>query len=85
MDIALESTNTNAEVITLDKNLFGNGIPMGFGMALAQNTTALNYFSNLSEEERLKIIEGAKNVQSKQEMRSYVGNLSKGQDSIIPL
>ncbi len=36
---------------------------MGFGMALAQNTTALNYFSNLSEG-RLKIIEGAKNVQS---------------------
>ena len=69
----------------MEQNVFGNGIPMGFGMALAQNTSALNYFSNLSEEERLKILDKAKNIRSKREMRSYVNGLSKGHDSIIPL
>ena len=85
MHILLCLADTKREVTTMEQNVFGNGIPMGFGMALAQNTSALNYFSNLSEEERLKILDKAKTIRSKREMRSYVNGLSKGHDSIIPL
>ncbi|HBT64063.1 MAG TPA: hypothetical protein DEB10_05310 [Ruminococcaceae bacterium] len=59
-----------------NKNLvFGHGIPMGFGMALAQNAKAMDYFSSLSEDQRKSIIDGVQNVRSKQEMREYVNNM----------
>lgn len=53
----------------------GYGIPMGFGMALAQNSRAMAYFSSLSEEQRKSIIDGTHSINSKQEMQSYVNNL----------
>ena len=53
----------------------GYGIPMGFGMALAQNSSALNYFSSLSEKEQQAIIEKTHGIRSKQEMQSFVGNM----------
>lgn len=58
------------------KNLvFGHGIPMGFGMALAQNSKAMDYFSSLPESQRKSIIDGTHNISSKQEMRAYVSNM----------
>jgi len=50
-------------------------MPLGFGMALAQNTAALERFSALSEQQRRSIVEGARSVSSKQEMREYVKSI----------
>jgi len=59
------------------EGLFGvGGVPVGLGMALAQNVQALEKFASMPESERQKIIDGARGVQSKQEMRAYVERIS---------
>ena len=62
----------------MDNNNFANGegVPMGFGMALAQNSKAMDCFSSLSDNERQSIINGAHNIRSKNEMQSYVQQLA---------
>ena len=53
-------------------------IPLGFGMALAQNTQALERFSALSQEKREALIAGARAVHSKAEMAAYVNRIPGG-------
>ena len=53
----------------------GNSIPLGLGMALMQNPDAFFYFNSLDEKKQEKIINGTKNISSRDEMRSYVQNL----------
>ncbi len=55
-----------------------NDLPMGLGMALAQNVTAMQYFSNISPEEQRKIIDHTHAIKSKSEMQAYVSGLSGG-------
>ncbi len=63
----------------MEKNYVdGNGIPLGFGMALAQNSEAMNYFSALDEQQKREVIENCHGVGSKNEMRQYVSNLTEG-------
>ena len=50
-------------------------MPVGFGMALAQNPAAMQKFAMLSEEEKQKIIEGTHSVSSREEMHRYVNRL----------
>lgn len=50
-------------------------LPLGFTMALAQHSDILNKFAQLPKSEQETIVEGAKNVRSKDEMRSYVENM----------
>lgn len=61
----------------IDSKNFVNsgGIPLGFGMALAQNSKAMEYFSSLSEQQRQAIIAGTHSISSKQEMRAYVNQM----------
>lgn len=47
-------------------------MPIGFSMALAQNSEAMRKFAMLSENERQEIINGTHIVKSKQEMHEYV-------------
>ncbi|MGN0689953.1 MAG: YdeI/OmpD-associated family protein [Oscillospiraceae bacterium] len=47
-------------------------IPMGFGMALAQNPEAMMKFSSLPESKKREIINGTHSVTSKSEMKRYV-------------
>ena len=54
-----------------------NAIPLGLGMALAQNSEALSRFAGLSPQERRRIIERTHNIDSKKEMKAFVDNLSK--------
>ena len=54
-----------------------NNMPLGFGMTLVQNRGAFDYFSSLSPTQQQSIIDGAKTIQSKQEMRSYVRSLEE--------
>lgn len=56
--------------------LSNNEIPIGFSMALAKDTTAMNAFSAMPEARREQVIEGSRNIQSKQDMEQYVSNLS---------
>ncbi len=63
----------------MEKNYVdGQGIPLGFGMALAQNSNAMNYFSSLDEQQKQEVINNCHGVSSKQEMRQYVSSLVEG-------
>lgn len=50
-------------------------LPIGFTMALAQNSDALVYFSQLPDERKEQVVDGARQVDSREEMRAYVDNL----------
>lgn len=50
----------------------GPEMPLGLGMALAQNVQAMNRFAALSEAEQRTIIAHAHTVRSKAEMDEYV-------------
>lgn len=54
----------------------GSDIPLGLGMALMQNADAFFYFSALDAEKQQKIIDGSHGIKSRDEMRSYVENIS---------
>lgn len=60
-----------------------NGIPQGFGMALTRNIKAMNNFSNLSKDEKKKIIELTRSVRSKDEMNRIVNKLEKGRNEFF--
>jgi len=47
-------------------------LPMGFGMALAQEPGAISYFGCLSPEERRRVTDEARQIRSKEEMRAFV-------------
>lgn len=55
---------------------FANGpeIPMGLGMALAQNLPAMNHFASLSRERQQQIIQRTHSIGSKEEMQSFVAS-----------
>ena len=58
------------------KNLVnGSEIPLGLGMALAENLPAMNHFASLSPTAQQQVIEHTHAVRSKQEMRAYVDSL----------
>lgn len=50
-------------------------MPLGLGMALAQNPEAMQKFLNLTESKKQKIIQGTHTVKSKEEMKQYVENM----------
>ncbi len=51
-------------------------MPLGFGMALAQNEAAMQAFSSLSAEQKKDCLAKAKKVSSKDEMTALVDSLS---------
>lgn len=51
-------------------------LPLGFGMALAQNETAMQKFEVLSEAEKQNVIQKTHQITSKQEMRAFVSSLT---------
>ena len=54
-------------------------VPIGFGMALAQNTAAMNRYAHLTESQKQDILNKAHNVRSEREMHSLVASLANGQ------
>lgn len=57
-------------------NLLGdNEIPIGLGMALAENANAMEKFSNMEKAEREEFVNRSRSVNSKQEMRNLVSSL----------
>ena len=53
-------------------------VPIGFGLALAGNTAAMNRYAQLSEEQKQEILNKAHNVRSEKEMYSLVASLANG-------
>lgn len=53
-------------------------VPIGFGMALAQNTAAMNRYAILTEQQKQNILDKAHNVRSEKEMYSLVASLANG-------
>lgn len=54
----------------------GAGIPLGFGMALAQNPDAMEKFSAMTDAQRQGVLSKAHGIRSKDEMRSYINSLA---------
>lgn len=51
-------------------------IPLGLGYALAENTSALKYFSELSSEKQRQIIDRTGSISSRAELRNFVRNMA---------
>lgn len=52
-------------------------LPTGFAMALAQNQSALKRFGTMQDEERQWILDQARTVETKTEMRQLVSNIAQ--------
>lgn len=50
-------------------------LPIGFTMELAQHSDILNQFAQLPKAEQNTIVDGAREVKSREEMRYYVENM----------
>ncbi|MEG0979602.1 MAG: hypothetical protein RR911_02270 [Oscillospiraceae bacterium] len=50
-------------------------LPAGFSVALAQDLNALDHFAALPSVKQQIVIEKARHINSKEEMRSYVNDL----------
>lgn len=55
-------------------------LPLGFGMALAQNEAAMQRFETLSDPEKCAVLRQAHGVRSRREMQQLVDSL--GSDSL---
>lgn len=51
-------------------------VPIGFGLALAANTAAMNRYAQLTEAEKEAILSRAHNARSEKEMHAIVNSLS---------
>ncbi|MCI5648882.1 MAG: hypothetical protein ACI4EG_09950 [Fusicatenibacter sp.] len=53
------------------------GIPIGLGMALAENPEAFRYFSSLDSKEQEKVIRQSYQMRSREEMHRMVSSLGQ--------
>ena len=53
-------------------------LPIGFGIALAQNETAIKQFESLSSTQKEAVINKTRKINSKNEMQLFVNYLSEG-------
>lgn len=51
-------------------------LPLGFGMALAQNEKAMEYFSALPKAKQQEILEHTHEVRSNREMHDFVAGIT---------
>lgn len=52
-------------------------IPLGFGMALAQNGAAMSFYGSLDPVQRQEILDKAYQMQSKEEMQQLVDSMGR--------
>lgn len=58
------------------KKMESNMLPLGLGMALAQNEAAMQRFTSMTEAEKKALIEQCHQVKSKREMQQLVNQLT---------
>ena len=63
---------TNHEVKKMESNM----LPLGLGMALAQNEAAMQRFTSMTEAEKQALIQQCHQVKSKREMQQLVNQLT---------
>ena len=51
-------------------------VPVGFGMALAMNHTAMEAYANMTEEQKQAVLNKAHNARSEQEMHRIVSGMA---------
>lgn len=56
-------------------------VPIGFGMALAQNEKAVNAYAMMTKEQKQTILEKVRSARSEQEMHQIVSSIAA--DSIM--
>lgn len=56
------------------------GLPLGFGMALAMNEPAMNSYAGLTEAEKERIILRCKGAKTKKQMQKIVDSLAHNVD-----
>lgn len=61
--------------------VFTDEMPLGFGMALTQNPSALDRFAKLSDDEKRELIGSVHGIRSKEEMRAFVENFAGNDDA----
>lgn len=54
-----------------------NELPLGFGIALAKNNSAMEYFSTLTPAHRREVLAHTHTIRSKEEMERFVDSLDK--------
>ena len=54
------------------------GMPMGFGMALNQNTEAMIHYAAMSKQQQKAIRDRAKTIQTREEMYQLVAQIANG-------
>ena len=60
--------------------IFTYEMPLGLGMALTQNPSALDRFSKMNENEKRELIGSVHGIRSKEEMRAFVENFAGADD-----
>ena len=60
----------------MENNLTNGEVPLGFGMALAQNMDSMKYFSSLNPEGQRALINKTRGIKSKKEMKAFVDGIS---------
>ena len=53
-------------------------LPLGLGMALAQNSGAMQAFAEMTEAQKLGVIDRTHTISSKKEMRHLVDSIGDG-------
>lgn len=51
-------------------------VPMGLAFQMSMNEKAMENFAKMTEEEKKQVIESARNVTSKEQMRNIVSDLA---------
>ena len=67
----------------MDRNLTNGEIPLGLGMAFAQNTAAMERFAAMSAAQKEEVIRMAQNIGSKAEMTDFVQKLADGKSASL--
>lgn len=57
--------------------MLSEGVPIGFGLGLAMNETAMSNYSGMSDEEKEKVLDQARQAQSKKEMELLISQIGK--------
>ena len=51
-------------------------VPIGFGMALSMDYTAMEAYAALTEEQKQKVLDRARNARSEEEMRQIIAGVT---------
>ena len=51
-------------------------VPIGFGMTLAMDYTAMEAYAALTEEQKQKVLDKARNARSEEEMRQIIASVT---------